>query len=566
MNCAECRDNLVACAEGLLTHEESLPCRTHLETCADCRAEYRAITSLQQRLIHRGQAAAEVSLIEQVMQRVRRESFKPERETLMSKLMKHRWGFGLGAAAGAAVLLSVVLLITPKAQATAVGVLTKGAQAVAKLTSIHLRGQLRTLPGDNFSYINADCDFCPIELWKQFAPDLKWRAEKPGRFVVMDGVSTVHYIKSANMGVKLPQRTESAFDTDWLHRIANLSHTISNEVKNAVDRGWKLDLVEVSTNGRLFSVVTVHTTSGVPDNDYCKNTFIGNADTRRVYRFDSQSELLDSVQIYLVRPVGEVLIFDLSQLDYNQPIDAGVWQPQLPANVNWYQEPQKLADNNKYTSMTAEQAVRAFFEACSREDWNEAGKFMSPMTEGVKQVYGGLEIIHLGDAFTSATYGGRFVPYEVKLRAQPFNVRVSNTNSAKRFVIEGVYDGKLQLQQDLKWTAPPEILADNDAYARLTPAQTVQAYFDAQAKLDWIEMRKFASEFDVQETKQQVAMAEKQGLDIHKQMPVFEVGPATWSAEQSAWFVKCHALQIKKWNAAVRNDNPAGRWQMDGGL
>ena len=566
MNCAECRDNFVASAEGLLAPEESLQCQAHLASCATCRAEYEALTRLQQNLIARGQVSAGVDMVAPVMQRVRREQCQPERETLMSKILKHRWGFGLGATAGAAAILLIVLSITPKAQATAVSILNRGAQAVARLTSIHLRGQLRTLPADNFSYINSDCDFCTIELWKQFAPELKWRAEKPGRFVVMDGQSTVHYIKGPNMGVKIPQRSESAFDTDWLHRIANLSNTISNEVKNAVARGWKLEVAEEATNARVFSVVTVHTTSGVPVNDYCKNTFMENADTRRVYRFDAHSELLDSVQIYLVRPAGEVLIFDLNQIDYNQSIDAGVWQPQLPTNVNWYAEPQKLPDNDKYTALTAEQAARAFFEACSRKDWNEAGKFMSPITEGVKHVYGGLEIVSLGESFTSQAYGGRFVPYEIKLHAQEFNVRVSKTNRAQRCVLQGFCDDKLQLQQDFKWSTEPEVLPDNAAYARLTPAEAVKAYFDAQAKLDWVEMRKFTSSFDVEETKKQVAMAEKQGMDIKKLMPTFEIGEAVWSAEQKAWFVKCRAVQTKKWNVAVRKDNPAGRWQMDGGL
>ena len=40
MNCAECRDNLVVCAEGLLEREETHQFRAHLETCAECRAEY----------------------------------------------------------------------------------------------------------------------------------------------------------------------------------------------------------------------------------------------------------------------------------------------------------------------------------------------------------------------------------------------------------------------------------------------------------------------------------------------------------------------------------------------
>ena len=130
-----------------------------------------------------------------------------------------------------------------------------------------------------------------------------------------------------------------------------------------------------------------------------------NADTRRVYRFDAQSGLLEAVQIYLVRPSGEVKIFDLSQIDYNQPIDPSTWKLELPADVSWAQlEPPKLPDNEKYASMTAEQAARAFFEACGREDWNEVGKFMSPVTAGMKEYLGGLEIVSLGESFTSKAY------------------------------------------------------------------------------------------------------------------------------------------------------------------
>ena len=116
MNCAECRDHLVACAEGLLDREAMLACQAHLETCAGCRAEYQAITGLQQRLAARGQAAAEVSLVAQVMQRVLRERKELEGESFMSKILRHRWGFGLGAAAGAAaIVVAAIITMSPKA-------------------------------------------------------------------------------------------------------------------------------------------------------------------------------------------------------------------------------------------------------------------------------------------------------------------------------------------------------------------------------------------------------------------------------------------------------------------
>jgi hypothetical protein len=269
---------------------------------------------------------------------------------------------------------------------------------------------------------------------------LKWRVEKPGRVVVMDGQQTVMYLKP-DEAVKVAKRTTSAFDTDWLHRIANLSNTLSNELRHAQAQGWKLALSEeTGADGRPKSVVSVMAKCGLPDDDYSRNKFLQDADTRRVYRFDAQTERLEAVQIYLVRSSGEVQIFDLSQIDYDQPIDSSVWQLNLPADVSWYQEPQKLPDNEKYASMTPEEAARAFFEACAKEDWTEVGKFYSPVTGMIKDYLGGLEIVSLGQAFTSKSYGGRFVPYEIKLKnggVKKHNLAVRNDNPAHRWQVDG---------------------------------------------------------------------------------------------------------------------------------
>jgi hypothetical protein len=278
-------------------------------------------------------------------------------------------------------------------------------------------------------------------LWKQFPPEPKWRIEKPGRIIVMDGLQTVMYIKPAKEAVKFPQPTPSAFDTDWLHRIANLSDTINNELRLAQAQGWKLDLTEeTAADGRAKSVVTVHAKCGLPENDYARNKFFHDADTRRVYRFDAQSERLEAVQIYLVRSAGEVQVFDLSQIDYDQPIDASVWHLDLPADVSWYKEPQKLPDNQKYASMAAEEAAHAFFEACVKGDWTEAEKFISPVNQRLKDYLGGLEIVSLGKPFTSKSYPGQFVPYEIKLKdgtVKKHNLAVRKDNPAGRWQVDG---------------------------------------------------------------------------------------------------------------------------------
>jgi hypothetical protein len=442
MNCAECRDNLVACAEGLLDREESLKCAAHLESCANCRGEYESVVRLQKRLIARGQAAAEVSLVEPVMRRVLSQPETQERTTFMKLLLNHRWGFGLGAAAAAAAIVLIVALSPSSVQATAAEVLTKGARAVAKLSSIHLRCQLRTVPSDNFEAIMPERDFVTVELWKEFTPDLKWRVEKPGRVAVMDGKTTLMWDRNANFAFKLDQPATSAFDTQWFHQMADLNDTLNDELRAITAHGWAVSVsAQTGRDGRPKTVITVEAKSGLPDSDYLKNKFFLTADTRRVYCFDTQTELLESVKVYMHRAGGDVLVLEVNQIDYNTPIEPAIFTLELPANVAWYQKPQKLPDNEKYSTMTPEQAARTFFEACAHGDWAEAAKFtLFPFTERIKQYLDGLELVSLGTAFGSAVNADQFVPYEIKFKSggtKKFNLALRKDQQTGRWLVDG---------------------------------------------------------------------------------------------------------------------------------
>jgi hypothetical protein len=273
---------------------------------------------------------------------------------------------------------------------------------------------------------------------------------------------------------------------------------------------------------------------------------------------------LDAVQIYLEDQNDETLIFETTQIDYNQTISPAMFHLDLPADVAWYKEPQKAEGNDPYAKMTADQAAKAFFDACSQENWDEASKFCDwPINDQVKQSLGGLKVIHLGAAYASAPYPGRFVPYEIELPGQAFNVMVSNTNTAGRYVITGTYDEKLAPQEELKWSSQPAPLPGSDPDASLSPAAVVKTYFQALTNSDWAEMGKFTPESDVTKTKQQLEEAKKGSMPL----PNFEIGDAVWSAEHSAYFVKCTMSgTVKKFKMAIRNDNPAKHWIVDGGL
>jgi outer membrane lipoprotein-sorting protein len=70
MNCAECKDLLVASLEGLLDDSQQRAVGEHLETCEACRAELEGLQTLQRRLVGNGAALAQGSVEDDVMNRI----------------------------------------------------------------------------------------------------------------------------------------------------------------------------------------------------------------------------------------------------------------------------------------------------------------------------------------------------------------------------------------------------------------------------------------------------------------------------------------------------------------
>ncbi len=259
----------------------------------------------------------------------------------------------------------------------------------------------------------------------------------------MDGTSTVLFIKP-DYGVKYPNPSSSAFDTQWLHELASLSKTLDQELAAIKAHGWPVTLSQdQGADGKPKSVITVEAKSGLLTSDYLKNKFFATADTRRVYVFDDQSELLESVNIYAHSDSGDKLVFKLDEIEYNQPIDPSVFQFQAPTNVVWEQPMQILPDNAKYAAMTSEQAARALFEACGQQDWTEAGKFFNPLTGTEKQMLGGLQVVSIGTHFTSAISlisGAEFVPYEITLtngEVKKWNLSLKRDKATSRWYVDG---------------------------------------------------------------------------------------------------------------------------------
>jgi len=165
------------------------------------------------------------------------------------------------------------------------------------------------------------------------------------------------------------------------------------------------------------------------------------------YRFDAKSQRLEGADFYLHRRSGdEVLLLTIERIEYDQPIDPVVFSVKLPDDVQWVEDPKPLAGNERYEKMTPKQAARAFFAACAKREWDEAGKFYTvPWSKGFEDYYGGLQIVSIGEPFQSARDVGKvdenwIVPFEVKLqngRLLKHNLGLRKDSLVKRHIICG---------------------------------------------------------------------------------------------------------------------------------
>jgi outer membrane lipoprotein-sorting protein len=476
----------------------------------------------------------------------------------------------------ATVWNKTVPAVIPTASASAVQVLTDAAKAVEDVRSIHIKARMRTLPADNFGMIGLEYDFVPIEMWKKVddAGIVRWRVEKPGRVIATNENSTIMFMKP-NEAVKEEPCPIGSFDT-WYAPLMNVDELIDNALKTTMNRANDQLCMhnEVVKNGTELVIEIESTAQGDYTNDYLKNKYISDSDNKKVYHFDAETKLLKGFEVYVHTDKEDVLVFEVTDIEYNPQIDNSLFTLELPQDVIWYEKPKVLPDNEKYQQMTPKQAAEAFFKACADRNWDEVLKFWSAsrVDERLKEYLGGLEIISIGEPFKSGLYPGWFVPYEIKLpqTASEFHMRLSNANSAKRFVITGMCDSKLQPVREMKWTNEPNVPANNDTYVKMSPEDVVKAFNTAFSKEDWDEMRKFMPDFEVDGLRHDIEIWKKQS-EFKEGQPFCEVaGEAFWSAEHSAYFVKCRQFfgegQVKKMNLAVRNDNPAKRWVVDGGI
>jgi hypothetical protein len=360
-------------------------------------------------------------------------------------LLNPSWKKIASIAAVLLVTLAIVPIFGPRlfnSNAKAMTLLSNSIEAILNIKTMFISFQVRSVPGDNLDLIDTKGDFIEYKLWKQYTPTEKWRIEKPGMAVAMDGQKQYRYMEKT--GVGLVGSPDAAF-VDWMKILLDPEKILQEEKAFAGKYKAKYDI----TYSDSETILTVKAKAlGDFKNTFSLNHSIPESDNRRVYSFDKQSGRLKSLEVYVNENKREVLVLKINKIVYDETITAETFSINLPENTKWVElkEIQPKAENTT-SAATADEAAKMWWNALSESDWATVYK-LDPSFEHssnlaeMKLEYGGLQIMSIGSSFKSGQYAGVYVPYEVKLKSgevQKHNLALRNDNPQKAWIVDGGY-------------------------------------------------------------------------------------------------------------------------------
>lgn len=433
MKCHDARKNIT---EILEQQDQRLtsPSAIHFHDCPECRAYLSDVQGILQNLRPPLRITASELFKERVMKAIHDE---PTGNTRWNWI-RPRWVTAGCAAAGLLLLIPLLPFGGRRSVASpGVALLAQSVEALQKVHTVHLVGRIRSLPGDNFALVGPQYGFVPIEIWREYGNPSRWRVEKPGRVVVMDGQSATQYMARTNSTAG--SRSGYGF-IEWLRPLLDPVSILDGELAAGREHPEELSVTE--SNGSTDLNIR-RKAKGDFSNDWARNKTIEESDHTAIYRFDQATNRLQSLQVNMSIDGRDVTVAELSDIRYNEVFPASLYTLQLPADVNTASDPATVKPP-AVTLTGPRDAAAYFFESLAKERWEDV-LAVYPMTrvdDIVKRIYGGLEVVSIGEPFRSGLYRGYFVPYEVKLRdgrTKKHNLALRNDNPQQRWMVDGGY-------------------------------------------------------------------------------------------------------------------------------
>ena len=445
MNCNECKMQMVDLLDKNTDREPLAGLTEHLQQCPDCAEEYRLseemISVLKPKLLPEAPSLLKQNIINQII----KDEAKMKKGT--SKVL---WlNTGMKKILSIAAVLVLAMLIIPftfksnlfvSSTARAAGKFIQlSIDASQMVKSMVIKLKVRTIARDNFELVGTEYEMVDHTITKSFESHVKWRIDKGERIVVFDGNN--QYLWKPNFEEGIKAGPNAGFVT-WFKILLDPQKILEKEQYVSREMNSK---VTMKLNGSEMLMTITSNARGNFINDYYKNKTIEGSDNRREYIFDNNTKLLKGLKIYIIDGKKETLILETEKIDYKVSVDPSLFTINLPDGVEW-----KEITNN-YTSETfknisSKRAAELFFEGMANNDWNLVGetcdffKSSSKKAQEVKEYFGGLRVIKIGEPFKSGLYRGEFVPYEIKFKSgdvKKMNLAVRNDNPNKVWRVDG---------------------------------------------------------------------------------------------------------------------------------
>ena len=332
--------------------------------------------------------------------------------------IQFHWRSAFATCTAALAIVAAVIIIKPgSTPAHAAG--TMFARAAAYFTNVSgytVHFEARTLPFDNFSYINPASRF--VEHKMNVCSDGTWSLDKGGRTAVFDGRNVWSWLPEKGFGWKFDASAQSGVLESYaiLLDIEEMMHWLESFASEHPDVEFRK-----GENEHVDMLELIMPAQGDFKNDYARYSSILDNKTRQMYVFNKVDGRLMKMKIDAYIHGIPRTIVKLDSIDYDAVIAEA--DMHVPENMEWIDMTAEgkaaLADSlpwNEFTNIPAEAAVEKMFMALNTGDMTRLKVILSNSSiPNILETYRGSSLIRTGTSFKSGTYDGFFVPCKVRM-------------------------------------------------------------------------------------------------------------------------------------------------------
>ena len=421
MKCDDFKDKCGDLSDG----EVSAEMRMHMAHCEECAAYYRLMRSLEPKAV----PVAPGTLKREVLARAAAKHRK------RPAVAVRRIGYAAAAVVLVAAAVWMAVLTGPAEAMASAAQLNSSLRGMDRVENMVMEVKVRTMPAEGFGSIDLEADFTDHILTVLFGDTCRWRLEKAGRTAMCDGRRKYMWLADSRSGVTGP--VGSNFE-EWFAVLLDPRLVLMKEKEAAeAHEGVRYS---VRDEGDEVLLTVRAKARGDFRNDYLFNGSIDESDTRREYRFDSATNLLKGLKVYVLDGRREVLVLEVAAVGYNVLVDEKA-VVSLPEGYVWRDVDGRYAAA-MYPSDSAEETVVRLFQAFRDLRLDVADGMLAVLydREGLLERYGGAELMHVGSAFRSGLYPGLFVPVEVVLKdgsRESLCLALRNDNPRRVWIVDG---------------------------------------------------------------------------------------------------------------------------------